>query len=280
MKNIIVGIDFSNSSMNAMRHAVAVALKTGADMHLVWVKTPGVANNVTDDKGDNYIKKVQQTLEEWKDQCKMESPDTVVNTVILEGKVHSEITKYAANQPNSIIVMGTHGTSGFEEGYIGNNVYRLINDSTVPILIMRENIEIKRDLHNIYAPIDLSFETLQKMKYATFLAKAFAAKISITGIYYPNNADTRHVINVQMRHAADMCEDANVRFELVTLTVQKDLCKVLLKHAQDLDSNLIAVMREENETDFSANSTMREILSTSTMPLFIIPNYTTIGLGR
>ncbi|MDY6325938.1 MAG: universal stress protein [Bacteroidales bacterium] len=280
MKNIIVGVDFSNSAMNAMRHAVAVALKTGADLHLVWVKTPGVSNNVTEDQGDNYMSKVQNSLDEWQRLCQMESPDTNVNTVVLEGKVHQEITKYAANQPNSIIVMGTHGTSGFEEGYIGNNVYRLINNSTVPVLIMRENIEINRDLHNIYAPIDLSFETLQKMRYAIYLAKSFAAKISIVGVYYPNNADTRHVINVQMRHAADMCEDSNVRFDLVPLTIQNNLCQGLLNHAADLDSNLIVVMREENETDFTANATMREILSTSKMPLLIVPNVTAIGLGR
>lgn len=280
MKNIIVGVDFSNSSLNAMRHAVSLALKTGADLHLVWVKTPGVSNNVTEDGGDNYIHKVQASLEEWKSMCKMESPNTEVNTVVLEGKVHAEVTKYAANQPNSIIVMGTHGTSGFEEGYIGNNVYRLIKDATVPILIMRENIEIKRDLHNIYAPIDLSFETLQKMRYATYLAKSFAAKVSIVGIYYPNNADTRHVINVQMRHAADMCEDANVRFDMVTLTVQNNMVKTLLDHAFEMDSNLIAIMREENETDFTSNAHMREILSTSKMPLLIIPNVTAIGISR
>ncbi len=280
MKNIIVGIDFSNSAMNAMRHAVAVALKTGADLHLVWVKTPGVSNNVTEDNGDNYMNKVQNSLDEWKQLCMMESPKTNVNTVVLEGKVHQEITKYAANQQSSIIVMGTHGTSGFEEGYIGNNVYRLINNATVPILIMRENIEINRDLHNIYAPIDLSFETLQKMRYAIYLAKSFAAKISIVGVYYPNNADTRHVINVQMRHASDMCEDANVRFDLVPLTIQNNLCQGVLDHATQLDSNLIVVMREENETDFTANATMREILSTSKMPLLIIPNVTAIGLGR
>ena len=280
MKNIIVGVDFSNSSLNAMRHAVSLALKTGADMHLVWVKTPGVSNNVTDDGGDNYIHKVQATLDEWRDMCKMESPETEVNIVVLEGKVHAEVTKYAANQPESIIVMGTHGTSGFEEGYIGNNVYRLIKDATVPILIMRENIEIKRDLHNIYAPIDLSFETLQKMRYATFLAKALAAKVAIAGIYYPNNADTRHIINVQMRHAADMCEDANVRFDLETLTVQDNLVQMLLNHAFTLDANLIAIMREENETDFTSNAHMREILSTSKMPLLIIPNVSAVGISR
>ena len=280
MKNIIVGIDFSNSSLNAMRHAVSIALKTGADLHLVWVKTPGVAHNVTEDGGQNYIQKVQASLEEWRNMCKMESPDTEVNTVILEGKVHLEMTKYAANQPQSIIVMGTHGTSGFEEGYIGNNVYRLIKDTTVPILIMRENIEIKRVLHNIYAPIDLSFETLQKMRYATYLGKAFAAKVSIAGIYYPNNADTRHIINVQMRHAADMCEDASVRYDMETLTVQNDLVKMLLEHANTLDSNLIVIMREENETDFTSNAHMREILSTSKMPLLIVPNVSAIGISR
>ena len=279
-KNIIVGVDFSNSSLNAMRHAVSLALKTNADMHLVWVKTPGVSNNVTEDGGDNYIHKVQTSLEEWKDMCKQESPNTEVNTVVLEGKVHVELNKYASNQSNAIIVIGAHGTSGFEEGYIGNNANRLIKDATVPILTMRENIEIKRDLHNIYAPIDLSFETLQKMRYATFLAKRFAAKISIAGIYYPNNADTRHIINVQMRHASDMCEDSNVRHEMVTLTVQRDYVQTLLNHAHELDSNLIVIMREESETDFTSSSNMNEILSTSKMPLLIIPNVSAVGLGR
>ena len=279
-KNIIVGVDFSDSSHNAMRHAVSLALKTGADIHLVWVKTPGVANNVTEDGGDNYIHKVQASLEDWKKECKLEAPDVEVNTVILEGKVHTEILKYAANQSVPIVVMGTHGTSGFEEGYIGNNANRLIKEARVPILIMRENIEIKRDLHNIYAPIDLSFETLQKMRYATYLAQCFAAKITIAGIYYPNNADTRHVINVQMRHAADMCEDKNVRHEMVPLTVQKDYVQTLLNHAHEMDSNLIVIMREESETDFTSSSNMTEILSTSKMPLLIIPNVSAVGLGR
>lgn len=279
-KNLVVGVDFSQSSHNAMRHAVSIALKTGAEMHLVWVKTPGVANNVTEDGGDNYLQKVQANLEEWKNECRLEAPNVDINTVILEGKVHTEILKYAANQPNTIIVMGCHGTSGFEEGYIGNNANRLIKDSKVPILIMRENIEIKRDLHNIYAPIDLSFETLQKMRYATYLGKYFAAKVTIAGIYYPNNADTRHIINVQMRHAADMCEDANVRHEMYPLTVHDNLVQNLLNHANTLDSNLIVIMREENETDFTSNAHMREILSTSKMPLLIVPNYTAVGLGR
>ena len=48
MKNIIVGIDFSNSAMTAMRHAVAIAIRSNAALHLVWVKAPGVSNNMTE----------------------------------------------------------------------------------------------------------------------------------------------------------------------------------------------------------------------------------------
>ena len=118
------------------------------------------------------------------------------------------------------------------------------------------------------------------MRYATYLAKCFAAKVTIAGVYYPNNADTRHIINVQMRHASDMCEDKNVRHEMVTLTVQNDYVQTLLNHAHDLDANLIVIMREESETDFTSSSNMTEILSTSKMPLLIIPNYTAVGLGR
>ena len=140
-KNIVVGVDFSNSSLNAFRHAISLALKTGADMHLVWVKTPDVIKNAEDGE-ENYIKKMQTTLEEWRDLCRMESPNTEVNTVILEGKVHVELPKYASNLSNPMIVVGTHGASGFEEGYIGNNANRLIKAAKVPILIMRENIEI------------------------------------------------------------------------------------------------------------------------------------------
>ena len=46
MKNIVVGIDFSKNSLNALKHAVAIGLKTKGTLHLVWVKTPAVSNEI------------------------------------------------------------------------------------------------------------------------------------------------------------------------------------------------------------------------------------------
>src|SRR5574344_987540 len=64
MKNIVVGIDFSQNSLNALRHAVAVGLKTKAKIHIVWVRTPGAAGKlgITDEK--LLMKKAQDKLDE------------------------------------------------------------------------------------------------------------------------------------------------------------------------------------------------------------------------
>lgn len=282
MKNIVVGIDFSNSAMTAMRHAVSMAIRSKATLHLVWVKTPGAKMNSDEIKDDSaYINHIQEKMQEWVKMCKDESPESQINSVVLEGKVHTAITHYANNLPDSIIVMGAHGASGFEEGYIGNNAFRLINDSDVPVLIMRENIQISRDLVKIFVPIDLSFETLQKMKLSIQCAKYFAAQIHLFGVNYPNNAETRHIINVQLRHAADMCDEANVRYIVETYNVtNNDVCNTILQHAKNVDANLITVMREEQETDFTASRNMRQILSTCPMPLLIIPNKNAFSVAK
>ena len=59
MKNIVVGIDFSNSAMVAMRHAVSLSIKTQADIHLVWVKSPGLTSSAEefDESTSRYVDK-------------------------------------------------------------------------------------------------------------------------------------------------------------------------------------------------------------------------------
>ena len=282
LKNVIVGIDFSNSAMVAMRHAVAICIKTKANLHLVWVKSPSVSTSSEEyDEGKSFIHHIQDKMNEWVALCKHESPETNVNSVFLEGKPHIEVNKYASNLPESMIVLGAHGASGFEEGYIGNNAYRMVNAADVPVLIMRENIQINRDLHKIFVPIDCSFETLQKMKLSIYLGKCFAAQLHLFGINYPNDAQTRHIINVQLRNAMEMCDEANVRYVSSTFNVNdNNVCDTILKYSKELDANIITIMREEAETDFTASRNMRQILSTSPMPLLIIPNKNAFTVGR
>ena len=39
MDTIVVGIDFSKSSLTAMKVAIDIAVRAEADLHIVWVET-------------------------------------------------------------------------------------------------------------------------------------------------------------------------------------------------------------------------------------------------
>lgn len=283
MKNIVVGIDFSKNSYNAMKHAVAISIKTNAKIHLAWVKTAAMKTDfAVTTAANDFLDAIREKLNQWEQECKAEAPESPVGSIILEGRPSIELCKYATNLEDSMIVMGTHGVSGFEEFFIGSNAFKTINLTSVPVLILREGIEINRDLTEILVPIDTSFETLQKIKLSISFAKAFASKICLLGVINPINNETKHVINVQLRHAAAMCDTANVRYEIHTVDVPGDSIPALLEYAKRLDVNLMVIMREE-ENDLSSvwmGAHTRQIVNNSPMPLLIIPNVNQFLLNK
>lgn len=281
MKNIVVGIDFSPNSENALKHAVAVAIRVKATIHLVYVKS----QKATAIKGKNYLsfeKDAEKRLSELTEDAIREAPMCMVQSIILEGKPSIEICKYAHNLIESMIIVGTHGASGFDEKHVGSNTLRIVTETKVPVLSVRESINIGRDLTQILVPIDESFETLQKVKYAVTFAKIFNAKLLILGTHTSSHPESKHVINVQMGHAQAMCDKANVRYELLSVTIKNNICAALVEYAKTADANLLIIMREEEEEffDFWLGTSTRKLISISPMPLLIVPNVNHFSVNK
>ncbi len=276
MKNIIVGIDFSKNSINSLRHAVAIALKTSATLHLVWVKTPGVTKGLGKGNRNDFVKIANEKLEKLINDCKKEAPNAKIQSVILEGKPFVELTKYAANLDDVIIAIGTHGVSGFEENFIGSNAYRTAAASSVPVLVLREGVNVNRDLVQIVVPVDVSFDTLQKIRYATEFAKVFSAKILLVGIYEKHDPQQKHIVNIQLNHAKLMCTQVNVRHDTEFLPYQGNMANTFVKFAKSKDANLLVIMRENSDqidiTNLFLGNTTQQLLTKSPLPLLIIPN--------
>lgn len=274
MKNIVVGIDFSQNSVNALRHGVAIAIKSNARVHIVWVKTPGAATKLGITDEDQLLKKAHAFLDDLITSTKAEAPHCDVQSVILEGKAYLKLAQYASNLPESLLVVGSHGASGFEEMFVGSNTMKAVGMSKVPILIIGNHVQINCDLTKILLPIDTSFETLQKMKTAIEFAKLFSAQLVLLGIYEKNREDVKHVINIQLNHAIEMCNNANVRYSASTLEVHGQVSKATVKWAVTEEANLLVVMREE-EDDISAfwlGSNTRQLINYAPMPTLVIPN--------
>jgi len=275
MKNIIVGIDFSEGSLNAMQHAVSISAKFGSKLTLLFVVSPDAKIIVGEDEKNkaNIVSYVDERLKKLTDDCKKALPNSVVTHKIRIGKTSREINAEAREQgDDTLIVLGTHGCSGFQEFFIGSSAFKTISGSSHPVLSVRAGVDIHRDLTDILVVIDDTLETLQKIKQAALLAKIFQAKVHIMGLYPSKFIEIRQTIEAYVNRAEIYLMENNVRFETVYV---KNMSKVetVLKYATSKNINLIIVMKEvelDGDNVFIMAPFSERIVNRSPIPILTV----------
>jgi nucleotide-binding universal stress UspA family protein len=62
--NIVVGTDFSENSINALKHATSIADKAKCNISLVWVETPGTTLGLMAENASDYRTVAEARLQE------------------------------------------------------------------------------------------------------------------------------------------------------------------------------------------------------------------------
>lgn len=93
MKNIIVGIDFSKGSINAMKHAVSLAIKLKANLTLLYSLTPDakIIEETSITLRKNILDVAEKKLVELTDYCQKQIYHSKVKYKIRVGKAAREI---------------------------------------------------------------------------------------------------------------------------------------------------------------------------------------------
>jgi len=186
MKKILVAIDFSDCSINALEHAITIADKAKADILMVWAKIPENTKDIFSIEPENLLEEVKKRFEELIKKYKIGFKNGKLEYKIRKGKIYKEIVKEAEESGAFLIVTGTHGTSGFEKFWAGSNANKIVSASKLPVITIRGGIDIDRKLSKIVMPIDSSLETRQKISFTSILAKLFNAEIYILAIFTTN----------------------------------------------------------------------------------------------
>lgn len=141
MKNIIVPIDFSACSLNALKVAVQFARNASDSttltlLHVYERPVYGHMNYTIDAKED---RKIRSQINE--DLTKLASSD-FLKGINLKKLVLSDISVWEmVNNENiseaDIIIMGTHGIKGMSEQLIGSNTAKVVRMSRIPVLTIK-----------------------------------------------------------------------------------------------------------------------------------------------
>lgn len=143
--SILVPIDFSVHSKNALKYAVPMAQHFGAQLHLVYVVEPtiypadlGFGQVVLPGVEDELRKK---GAEELRALIQREIGDRVpASSSVRTGNPHHEILLEAEEKGVNLIVVATHGHSGVEHMLFGSTADRIVRHAACPVLTIRPQV--------------------------------------------------------------------------------------------------------------------------------------------
>ncbi|MEI6748234.1 MAG: universal stress protein [Bacteroidales bacterium] len=251
MKNILAAVDFSDCSINALEHAISIAQKGQFDVHMVWVNNPSMTKTtIYSDASSELIDEVKGQFEKLIAKYKPELHESKIDFIIREGKIYREIIDEAMEAGSMVIVMGTHGSSGFEQFWIGSNANKLISLSSIPVITIRAGINVSRSMGCIVVPIDSTLETRQKVPFTIFLAKLFDAEIHILAIYRTQIKAVRRRIDDYVDQVTGYLEFEAVKY--VTRSVEADnITTATIEYAKSVDANLISIMTDQETSPYN-----------------------------
>jgi nucleotide-binding universal stress UspA family protein len=197
VQNIIVPIDFSEMSVQAIQIAKQLARRCGASIHLAHVRQfsyaadlmapvpPMVPFAFTPYEHD-AARSVLKELKKVASECGV-SP---ASCDILSGAPpFDEICRLGQTIPADLIVMPTHGRTGLKHVFLGSTAERIVQHSSCPVLVTRRsalqaNNGSQFRIKTIVVPVDFSSCSREGLRYAIAFAKEFGAKIILLHATY------------------------------------------------------------------------------------------------
>ncbi len=145
LRSILVPVDFSAESKKALRYATSLAEQYGAKITLINIVErtgfPDFAAYPLAMENDKVMKAARTQIELV---CKQQAlnPKLVEKTLVRQGVPFHEITEAARTLKVDLIIITTHGYTGWKHALIGSTAERVVRHAPCPVMSVRE---VERD---------------------------------------------------------------------------------------------------------------------------------------
>lgn len=192
---VLCPVDFSDASRVALQHAAAIATHFGASLTLVTVNDPILAETADLRLGPNWLA----------DRCRGELKSFLAETFagrtvgnvdvrydVVTGKPAPEILRVAREARADVIVMSSHGLSGFRKLFFGATTERVLRETTVPVLVTpavgrgpATLDEAAAAIRRILIPVDLATSPAAQLGVAETIGVALNVPLLLVHVIEP-----------------------------------------------------------------------------------------------
>ncbi len=241
MKKILVPTDFSQHAEYALRVAAQIAQKNQGEITLVHMLDLPNQNDDAVIAGSDipevmfFINKVRERFENVKNSDFLNN--IPVTEVVQFGKAWGGILKYSEKHEIDLIVMGSHGASGFQEMFIGSNTEKVVRNSSVPVLVIKKE-EKDFNIKNFVFASDFSDEIKAPFTKMLEFATMFGAHLHLVSINTPNNFRSTSVANKQL---ADFVSGFNLSNFSTHIYNEINVEKGVLNFSKEVNADLLGM---------------------------------------
>jgi universal stress protein A len=141
LKRILVAVDFSPSSTNAFHHALTFASQFHAELIVLHVVPSGpgafAAPHGIPQFSEDDLTFGEDNLRLLVDSAERESK-VKARAILRLGLPSHEICEAAKEADSDLLVLGTHGYTGWKHFCIGSTAERIVRAAPCPVLVVRE----------------------------------------------------------------------------------------------------------------------------------------------
>ncbi len=167
LEKLLVTTDLSPLSLVALDYANSISETYDAKVCLVYVcdKLPSQKKLAKSSQLREEVKRFKKRIKEKLKNLAIEKLNLAeeVEIVLLEGYPYKEIIKYAIDNNVGLIIVATHGRTGFSHILMGSVAEKIVRYSPVPVLVVKPPMvstnfltrdDVERELHLKYKQDD------------------------------------------------------------------------------------------------------------------------------
>lgn len=277
INRILVPIDFSVYSENALKLAVILAKSFKAQIDLIHVVTPvyvGINDADLLPSNDMFyfrlLKASESNLNKMAKKIIGNNPIKVNSKSYLD-IVHRAILNHSRKAKTDLIVMGTHGTSGFMEFFSGSNAFRVVSETNCPVITLQNKV-VKHPFKTVVIPAINNKDFTETVKFVEPFAKELGLKLVILTFQKNGNTKQEFALNKLVTETEAELNKQHIHTR-ITSVKNENITKSVISYCKKNKTDLIAIAATKK---FSINhlltgSYAQQFVNHSNIPVLSIP---------
>ncbi len=251
IEKILVPIDYSQTSLNALDLAIAMAQRHKAEIRLLHVITSfqddyvWEVSNLLADSNESPAEKTILKLQKL--------AETILSTHSIHcsiecrtGTVCDKIVEAANVFDADLIVIGTHGSSGLRSYFMGLEAYRVVKAATCPVLTV-PNHQKWTDFHEIIFPVRPISGTTDKYDLARTISLKNKAHLTVLGLLDRHDELKNEILTNVLATLKNQLSQDEIKGDMLLLETDS-LPYTVNQKANELHADLIIITSDIDST--------------------------------